>query len=377
MVPVAPSKKTRRGRSGNGAISEVDGEGALMMRKSAGLDARAQVRVRSQRRLLPLAWSIGGWTRSKGNQAAVRTVFLVLGGIPAVAVISAGIWAWTPDRSRADLAEKYSAPSSQLKIAGTVLRVRDTGPRDAPALILLHGFGSSLETWEPWARSLEATYRVVRLDLPGCGLSEPDPTGDYRDARSVTLVEQLMNHLGIPGAVLIGNSMGGRIAWRFARAFPGRTRKLVLISPDGFASPGFQYGKAPQVPALVELMKYFLPRPLMRLNLAVAYADPARLSESVADRYYDLLLAPGNRGAMIDRMRQSVLEDPVPALREIKTATLLLWGQKDRLIPYANSADYLAALPNATLVSFPDLGHVPQEEAPLESLKPLERFLAQ
>jgi pimeloyl-ACP methyl ester carboxylesterase len=114
----------------------------------------------------------------------------------------------------------------------------------------------------------------------------------------------------------------------------------------------------------------------MRMNLETAYADPARLSDPVVDRYYDLLLAPGNRGAIIERMRQSVLEDPVPMLRKIKVPTLLLWGQKDRLIPYANAADYLAALPDAKLVSFPDLGHVPQEEAPAESLAPLETFLA-
>jgi pimeloyl-ACP methyl ester carboxylesterase len=150
----------------------------------------------------------------------------------------------------------------------------------------------------------------------------------------------------------------------------------VLISPDGFASPGFQYGKAPRVPEFMQLMKFFLPRTLMRMNLETAYADPARLSDPVVDRYYDLLLAPGNRGAIIERMRQSVLEDPVPMLRNIKVPTLLLWGQKDRLIPYANAADYLAALPDAKLVSFPDLGHVPQEEAPAESLAPLETFLA-
>jgi pimeloyl-ACP methyl ester carboxylesterase len=294
-----------------------------------------------------------------------------------LAVSAVGMWAWTPDRSRSDLERKYGGPSTQyLEIGGTPIRVRDTGPKKAPVIVLIHGFGSSLETWTPWAESLSAAYRVVRFDLPGCGLSEPDRTGDYGDARSVALVSELMDSLGIANAVLVGNSMGGRIAWRFAAAFPGRTRKLVLISPDGFASPGFQYGKAPRVPEFMQLMKFFLPRTLMRMNLETAYADPARLSDPVVDRYYDLLLAPGNRGAIIERMRQSVLEDPVPMLRKIKVPTLLLWGQKDRLIPYANAADYLAALPDAKLVSFPDLGHVPQEEAPAESLAPLETFLA-
>jgi pimeloyl-ACP methyl ester carboxylesterase len=306
----------------------------------------------------------------------VKSVLLVLGGILTATIIAAGIWAWTPDRTRAELAGIYWNSSTEyLTVGGTLLRVRDTGPKDAPALILLHGFGSSLETWEAWAQSLSLNHRVVRFDMPGCGLSEPDRTGDYGDERSLALVKDLMDRLGLGTAALIGNSMGGRIAWRFAAAFPARTTKLVLISPDGFASPGFQYGKPPRVPALMHLMKYFLPRPLLKMNLAAAYADPTRLTEAVVDRYYELLLASGNRAAMLDRMRQSVLEDPVPVLLRIRTPTLLLWGKKDRLIPYANAADYLASLPIASLVSFADLGHVPHEEAPAESLKPVEKFL--
>jgi pimeloyl-ACP methyl ester carboxylesterase len=263
-----------------------------------------------------------------------------------------------------------------MQIGGTSLRVRITGPHEAPAVVLLHGFGSSLETWESWAQRLSDDYRVVRFDLPGCGLSEADRSGSYGDARSLELVKALMDALGIKTAVLVGNSMGGRIAWRFAAAFPERTRKLVLISPDGFASPGFQYGKAPQVPATLQLMRFFLPRTLLRTNLAAAYGDPHRLSDAVADRYYELLLAPGNREAMIQRMQQSILEDPVPLLRRISAPTLLLWGKKDRLIPFANSADYLKAFADAQLVAFEDLGHVPHEEAPGESLPAVLHFIS-
>jgi pimeloyl-ACP methyl ester carboxylesterase len=264
-----------------------------------------------------------------------------------------------------------------MTVASTPLRVRDTGPKSAPALILLHGFGSSLETWEPWARLLGDRYRLVRFDFPGSGLSEPDRTGDYSDARSLSLVKALMDELGIPTATLIGNSMGGRIAWRFAAAYPALVSKLVLISPDGFASPGFEYGRPPNVPAVLQLMKYFLPKQVFRANLIAAYADPARLRDAELNRYYDLMLAPGNRAAMIARMQQTLLEDPRPLLQRISAPTLLLWGEADRMIPYRNASDYLRALPNAKLVHFPGLGHVPQEESPGESVQPLEHFLAQ
>jgi pimeloyl-ACP methyl ester carboxylesterase len=293
-------------------------------------------------------------------------------------VVVVGIWAWTPDRSRADLDAHYLDASTAVQdVMGTPLRVRDTGPKTAPVLILIHGFGSSLETWEPWARLLSNKYRVVRFDLPGSGLSGPDRTGDYSDARSLDLVKRLMQQMGIVRAALIGNSIGGRIAWKFAATYPTLVSKLVLISPDGFASPGFEYGRPPKVPAALTLMKYFLPKPLLRANLRAAYADPDRLSDAQVDRYYELLLAPGNRGAMIERMHQTLLEDPQPILQRIQAPTLLLWGKSDHMIPSSNAADYLGALPDAKLVLFPDLGHVPQEESPEESVQPLEQFLAQ
>ena len=303
---------------------------------------------------------------------------MAIAGVVLTSLLVVGIWAWTPDRARADLEARYLDTSTAfVDVSGTRLRVRDTGPKSAPVLILLHGFGSSLETWEPWARLLGDRYRVLRFDFPGSGLSEPDRTGDYSDARSLSLVKALMQQKGIDRAVLIGNSIGGRIAWKFAATYPALVSKLVLISPDGFASPGFDYGQPPKVPAVLQLMKYFLPKPLLRANLLAAYADPARLTDAQLDRYYDLLLAPGNRGAMIARMQQTLLEEPGPLLRRIEAPTLLLWGEADGMIPYSNAADYLRALPNAKLVSFPHLGHVPQEESPDESVQPLEQFLAQ
>jgi pimeloyl-ACP methyl ester carboxylesterase len=307
----------------------------------------------------------------------VKLGWLLLGGITATLIVAAG-WAYTPDKSRIALGKKYDDNATRyLDIDGSQVRVRDSGEKRAPAIIFLHGFGSSLETWEPWADALSDRYRVVRLDLPGCGLSESDRADDYTDARSISVIRQLMDQLKIDKAVLVGNSMGGRIAWRMAAAFPDRVSKLVLISPDGFKSPGFDYGKPAQVPAVLQLMKYFLPEALVRPNLAAAYADPAKLNDATVDRYYDLLLATGNRAAMIARMQQIVLEDPVPILKRINTPTLLLWGKRDRMIPYTNSSDYIQALPHVRLVSFPDLGHVPHEEAPVESLGPLRPFLAE
>ena len=305
-----------------------------------------------------------------------RMVTIVIAGV-LVVLIGLGAWLYTPDRPRAALETKYLAsPSDYVTAGGARLHVRDSGPRDGKTIILIHGLGASLHTWEPWAQSLAAqSYRVIRFDLPGHGLTGADPTGRYTDERGIEVLTALMDTLGVDRATLIGNSIGGRLAWRYAAAHPNRVDKLVLISPDGFASPGYEYGKAADVPSIMTMMTVVLPKSMLRDNIAIAYADPSRLSAATLDRYFDLMLAPGVRSAMLARMEQTILVQPEPLLATITAPTLLLWGEKDGMIPIANAADYLKAMPNATLARLSTLGHVPHEEAPAESLAPVLAFL--
>jgi len=297
------------------------------------------------------------------------------------------LWLWTPDLPRATLEARYLASPADLRQVGPwQLHVRDSGPpssahgksdaqTDAPAVVLLHGFGSSLQTWDAWAQGLAATHRVVRIDLPGSGLSPPDPAHDYRDERSLQLLSALLDDLGLKRVSLVGHSMGGRIAWTFAARFPERINKLVLVAPDGYASFGFEYGQPMEVPATLGLMRHVLPKPLLRMNLKAAYAQPESLSDAVTTRYHDLILAPGARQAMLDRLAQTVLQEPGPLLRQIQAPTLLVWGEADAMIPVSNASDYLQAITGSRLVSWPQVGHLPQEEAAQLSLKAVVDFL--
>jgi pimeloyl-ACP methyl ester carboxylesterase len=285
---------------------------------------------------------------------------------------------WTPDLDRSALERSYlAAPTDMVQVQGVNLHVRDSGPRDAPAVLMLHGFGGSLQTWDAWANDLSGQLRVIRLDLPGSGLSHPDPTGDYSDGRSIQLVLALMDQLQLTRASVVGHSMGGRIAWTLAATHPERVAKLVLVAPDGFASPGAAYGEKPEVPITMQLMRFTLPKWLLRLNLEPAYAKATAMTNERATRYHDLMLAPGSRQALIARMQQSVLVDPVPLLQRISAPTLLLWGKQDAMIPFTNAADYTQAIPHSQLVAFDGVGHLPQEEAPEQSLPPLRDFLLQ
>ena len=130
----------------------------------------------------------------------------------------------------------------------------------------------------------------------------------------------------------------------------------------------------------MRLMQYALPKALLRMSLDPAYADPARMTDAVVTRYHDMMLAPGVRGALIARMQQLMLQDPVPFLQRIQAPTLLLWGEKDAMIPLANAQDYLRAMQNlrppVRLVVIPGVGHLPHEETPADSLPAVQAFLA-
>jgi pimeloyl-ACP methyl ester carboxylesterase len=292
-------------------------------------------------------------------------------------ILLAALYLWTPDKSKAELEKTYGSPkNAYVSALGVNLHYQDTGPsKNAIPIVFLHGFGASLQTWETWAQALSEDYRVISVDLPGFGLTGEDPSGIYTDQRSVEVLEAFLKELKISKVVLVGNSMGGKFAWQFAARYPNQVAKLVLISPDGYASPGIEYGKKPDVPAIADLYRYFFSKAFLAMNLEPAYANPKTLNDTLVNRYYDLMLAPGVRGAILARMQQTVLQDPVPSLASIQVPTLLIWGEKDAFIPISNSNDYLKVMPNAKRVSLPNIGHLPQEEQPSIGLAALKEFL--
>lgn len=195
-------------------------------------------------------------------------------------------------------------------------------------------------------------------------MSPPDSRQDYSDTRSIALISALLDARGIQKTHVLGHSIGGRIAWTFAATEPNRVDKLVLLASDGFASPGFAYAVAPEVPATLGLLRWTLPRWLLRMNLAAGYAEPKALSQGAVQRYHDLMRAPGARQALLSRLQQTGLVDPVPLLKRITGPTLLVWGRDDAMIPFSNAADYQRALAHPTLLSLEAMGHLPMEENP-------------
>jgi pimeloyl-ACP methyl ester carboxylesterase len=294
-------------------------------------------------------------------------------------LLALSVWlAWTPDKTEQVLMQSYSRPgTARLMVQQQPVFVQDSGPREAPAILLLHGFGASLQAWDDWAPALEKNLRVLRIDIPGFGLSGPAVNQDYSDAADVARVIALLDQLGVQQVIMAGHSMGGRIAWNLAASHPERVSQLVLLAPDGFPDPNAKSDKTYEVPALLGLMQYSLPQWALRMGgVAPAFADNSQLTPQMMQRYHDMMLAPGVRTAMLERMRQTRNSDPLARLQSIQVPVLLLWGEKDAFIPVSNAQDYLKAMPQAKLVTLPGVGHVLHEEAPQASVQVVRDFLS-
>lgn len=274
-------------------------------------------------------------------------------------------------------------PSDFIEHRGMLVHLRDEGPREDPEpIVLLHGTGASLHTWDGWVRELRHQRRVVRIDLPGFGLTGPfagehDPE-DYRGDTYARFLLALMDQLGLQRVVLGGNSLGGEIAWRTATLAPERVSRLVLVDPSGLdvrpeAVPAAFVMAA--LPVLREIGRAALPRELVAASLASVYGDPARISPELVDRYWHMAMREGNRRALSLRLQQLEPGAAAARLDSIAVPTLLLWGERDRLIPPAAGQEMQRRIPGSQLVLLPTLGHVPQEEDPAASLAPVRSFL--
>jgi len=294
----------------------------------------------------------------------------VLAAVGAAVALLVGAFAmlnWAPDRPVEELAARWAGrPSTFLELAGLSVHLRDEGRRDDPLpVVLLHGTSASLHTWDGWVAALAPARRVVRVDMPGFGLTGPALDGDYRIERYVEFVAALLDALGIERCVLAGNSFGGWVAWETALAEPGRVGALILVDSAGYPIESESVPIAfriARIPLLNRLMEVTLPRGVVESSLRNTYGDPSRVTPALVDRYYELTLREGNRAALAKRFTDGRHSSHSARLGELQVPTLILWGGRDRLIPPAYGEQFRRDIAGSRLVVFPALGHVPHEE---------------
>jgi pimeloyl-ACP methyl ester carboxylesterase len=273
----------------------------------------------------------------------------------------------------------------EVEAMGVRTSYLEAGPADAPPVVLLHGLGASGASMLPVLADLMRDHRVLAPDAPGFGASAA-PRGPYTPAWFAAWVEAFQRATGSRGAVLVGNSLGGRIALEAGLTRPGSVRGVVLLAP----SPAFR-----RLRQVVPFVRLVTPRlgalpVLMHSRMAAEglramFSDPSRLPDTWFDAFADemvrVLADRAHRVAFLACARQIYVEDAYgrngfwQRLPGLLPPALFVWGDRDRLVPSSFARHVADALPSAGQVVLEDCGHVPQFEHPVETAAMLRGFL--
>lgn len=279
-----------------------------------------------------------------------------------------------------DLKIKYANSNSSFVAVNKIdVHFRDEGVQtDTIPIVLIHGTGASLHTFNAWSDRLKKSHRVIRMDLPAYGLTGPFPDKNYTMANYTAFLKDFLIALNIKQCVLAGNSLGGAIAWNFTLEQPSTVTKLILIDASGYPiaskSVPIAFSLA-KIPVINKLLTFITPRFLVRSSVENVYFDSSKVTDLVVERYFNLTLRAGNRKAFVDRLKIPKDTSTYRFIKSIQQPTLILWGAEDLLIPVENAYKFQEDLPNNTLVILENTGHTPMEESPLESLAPVISFL--
>ncbi len=275
---------------------------------------------------------------------------------------------YTNDLSHDTVKSKYANESSKfMPVLGMNVHYRDEGlPNDTLPLVMIHGLSSSLHTWDSLVVRLKDKKRIIRMDLPGFGLTGPNPEHDYSIAYFNRFIDSFLARLQIKQCILVGNSLGGNIAWNQSLLTSDKVHAIVLINSAGYprknekGNLGF---KLASIPVLNLLITKITPKSLIKKSLEDAYFDKGKIKPVLVNRYYDLLLHEGNRKATLDLFKQRKF----PSLENIKNVncpTLIIWGENDQMIDVENAYKFNSDIKNSQLKIIPSSGHVPMEETP-------------
>ncbi|HPH38485.1 MAG TPA: alpha/beta hydrolase [Sediminibacterium sp.] len=283
-----------------------------------------------------------------------------------------------PDRSLDELKPLCVNNESEfMPLMGMNVHYRDQGnPTDSVPLVLIHGTSSSLHTFEAVVKKINPNRRVITLDMPAFGLTGPNATNEYSFKYYSQFLDSFLTKLQIPLCDIGGNSLGGGIAWQFTTYFPNKVRKLILIDATGYpvmnvkGSIGF---KIASTPVINNVMLFITPKALVRASLKGIYQDPSIINQEQIDRFHDMAIAKGNRKALLAIFKKGLEQEP-EKIKTIQKPTIIIWGDKDGLIPVQNASLFNKDIKGSKLAILKNIGHVPMEEDPTKTAALINEF---
>lgn len=261
------------------------------------------------------------------------------------------------------------------ELRGARIRYVDEG--DGPPVVLVHGFASSLNSWDAVRPVLlDRGYRVIALDLKGFGWSGRPP-GDYSPEEQARIVLDLMDRLGVERAALVGHSWGASVVLSTALAAPDRVSRIALYDAYVYEEQLptlFHWAKVDGVGEVL-FAAFYDERPADKMSNA--FYDPLVIDQEQVDAVVAALDRPGTRAAALAAVRGMDFDELGPRYREVEQPVLLLWGREDAVTPVGYAERLVTELPDATLRVYPRCGHFPMIEAFRASTRALVAFLGE
>ena len=259
----------------------------------------------------------------------------------------------------------------KIEIDGIPFNYVDIGSGDREPVVFVHGLGGQWQNWLENIPRLAQNRRVVAMDLPGFGLTpEPEDEEKITITRYGRWVNELADRLELGKVDLVGNSMGGYIAAEVAIQFPERVSQLVLVSAAGISSaevapmPILTVGRVAAALASNSVTRYrrLAARPVTRhVSLALVARHPRLLK---ADLAYEGFFKGGGKPGFGDALRASLDYDFRDRLPDVKVPTLIVWGEKDSIIPTRDADEFERLIEDSRKVVMKDTGHIPMAERP-------------
>lgn len=271
-----------------------------------------------------------------------------------------------------------------IDVAGRRTRVRVAGDRQSPPLVLIHGIGRTLEDWAEQFPRLSTRFRLIALDLPGSGFSERAPQTTTLTVMAQAVLD-VLDELGEKRPVhLVGNSLGGAVAMQIAALDANRAASIVLVDSAGFGKEVALPLRLLTVRRLGEAMASHVTRGSARMTERMSLADPrlatqARINHALAvARQPDtgpVMLEIARSLATVRGVRPEWRHELLRAVRALHLPTLVVWGDRDRVLPESHMRAAREAFQHAETRLFPGSGHMPQIEAPDAFAERLTNFV--
>jgi len=277
------------------------------------------------------------------------------------------------------LKDKYASDKSKyITLSDTTIHYEDEG--EGPVLILSHGVMASLHTWDGWVEALKSKYRIIRFDIPGFGLSDPNANKQFNPEYTAELLNEFVDALGLEKFYLVGNSLGGFISWNYAATHPERVEKLILIDAIGYEQKLPAVMKLVSSPVIQDVARWIAPKFIVDSCVRKVYGEPDNIHHGIFDRYFDLLSHPGGRDAMVDVFLTFKHFNGHPEvttkMKTLKMPTLIMWGEDDAWVPVSHVENWKRDLPQAEAIIYKNAGHIPMEEYPEQTSLDADKFLS-